>query len=272
MKHSNMFRRTPYNKRKTITLPQWSSNNKILVGTNRKTHLRNPNFDPEETKLLISLWGDPKVQRDLITTHKKHPVIAGIAEKMRNRGYNRSTEEINTRIKNLKCFYNRIKKEKESGMSSSWKHYDDMNEILSRPIFGNSNVVRKITTPPSSNENSSSASPNKNTLETIQPTKQQRRNNISKEQKENDDAAVNLLKFPDIKIKIEDASDDENSFRPEDLLKVENRITARQNITSIANQKPDDEDGIDETMLSLLKREPIELEVDEEAQDVDIDK
>lgn len=59
----------------------WISNNKVLVGggSNKKPHARNPNFETEETKLLISLWGDPIVQKTLITTHKKHPVIQKLA-------------------------------------------------------------------------------------------------------------------------------------------------------------------------------------------------
>ena len=126
--------------------PQWVSHNKVLVGSggggpNKKPHARNPNFDSEETKLLISFWGDPLVQRTLITTHKKHPVIAKIADKMREYGYSRSTEEINTRIKNLKCLYNRIKKDIEVGVTSeaTWKHFGAMDEILSRPVFGHAN-------------------------------------------------------------------------------------------------------------------------------------
>lgn len=118
----------------------WISNNKVLIGGGtKKPHARNPNFETEETKLLISLWGDPKVQKTLITTHKKHPVIAKLAEKMREHGYYRSPEEINTRIKNLKCFYNRIKKDLEVGVTTepSWRHYTAMDEILTRPIFGN---------------------------------------------------------------------------------------------------------------------------------------
>lgn len=109
---------------------------------NKKPHARNPNFDSEETRLLINLWGDPMVQRTLLTIHKKHPVIAKIAEKMQSYGYNRSPEEINTRIKNLKCLYNRIKKDLDSGLLNepSWRHYGAMDEILSRPVFGNKNT------------------------------------------------------------------------------------------------------------------------------------
>lgn len=58
---------------------------------------------------------------------------------MQEHGYNRTAEEINTRIKNLKCFYNRVKKDLEMGVinAPSWPHYEAMDEILSRPIFGN---------------------------------------------------------------------------------------------------------------------------------------
>ncbi|XP_049547211.1 uncharacterized protein LOC125958128 [Anopheles darlingi] len=123
------------------TRETWISTNKILNSSycGRRTNSRNPNFDYDESKLLISLWGDPQVQKALITTHKKHPVIAELARKMREHGYNRSTEEINTRIKNLKCFYNRIKKDMAAGLinQTTWRHYADMDEIISRPVFGN---------------------------------------------------------------------------------------------------------------------------------------
>lgn len=41
------------------------SHNKVLIGSgdggSKKPHARNPNFDSEETKLLIQIWGDPQV-------------------------------------------------------------------------------------------------------------------------------------------------------------------------------------------------------------------
>ena len=121
----------------------WISKNRVLNGGGsgkvRKSCAiyRNPNFDTDETKLLIQLWGDPKVQRELITTHKKHLVISQLAAKMEEYGYYRSPEEITTRIKNMKCFYNRLKKEMESckGMDPSWRHYAEMDAIMTRPIF-----------------------------------------------------------------------------------------------------------------------------------------
>lgn len=124
----------------------WVSNNKVLVGNGKKTHARNPNFDTEETKLLISLWGDPNIQKTLITTHKKSPVIEKLAQSMRERGYYRTPEEINTRIKNLKCLYNRYKKDLDLGVLTepTWKHYQAMHEILNRPIFGRSAAQERM--------------------------------------------------------------------------------------------------------------------------------
>lgn len=126
----------------------WMSTNRVLTGgspktrpaslTSKKAHPhRNPNFEASETKLLISLWGDPKIQKALITTHRKHPVIARIAEQMHQRGYYRTPEEINTRIKNLKCFYNRIKKDLDAGVIPypTWKHYPAMDKIMTTPVF-----------------------------------------------------------------------------------------------------------------------------------------
>lgn len=116
---------------------KWVSNNRVLLGSSKKDPGRNPNFDTEETKLLISLWGDPTIQKTLITTHRKHTVIAKLAEQMNEYGYHRSTEEINTRIKNLKCFYNRLKKDMDTGSINgvTWKHFAAMDEIMTRSIF-----------------------------------------------------------------------------------------------------------------------------------------
>lgn len=119
----------------------WISKNRVLNGGLKLRHTvslaRNPNFDADETKILIQLWGDPKVQRQLITTHKKHNVIVELSAKMEEYGYFRTPEEIATRIKNLKCIYNRLKKEVDSGecQQPSWRHYGEMDAVMSRPIF-----------------------------------------------------------------------------------------------------------------------------------------
>ncbi|XP_052860128.1 uncharacterized protein LOC128267353 [Anopheles cruzii] len=179
----------------------WISTNKILNSSysGRRINSRNPNFDYEETKLLISLWGDPQVQKTLITTHKKHPVIAELARKMREQNYNRSTEEINTRIKNLKCFYNRIKKDMAAGIinQTTWRHYADMDEIISRPVFGNAQRTHLM-----------------------QQLKGQHDEDSSKQQPEQD-SPDQLHRFP-VKLELmSDDDDDATEIRAEDLLTID---------------------------------------------------
>lgn len=161
----------------------WVSHNRVLVGGNKK-NVRNPNFDTEETKLLISLWGNPSIQKTLITSHKKFPIITKLSEAMRQYGYQRTPEEINTRLKNLKCLYNRLKKDVECGIRShpTWKHFGAMDAILTRPIFGYQ----------SNGENQ-----DENSLQ-------------------DDDPGAVLLKEEE-----EGELDEEDGLRPEDLLQVE---------------------------------------------------
>ena len=222
--------------------PMWVSHNKVLVGNGglgiKKAHARNPNFDSDETKLLIQLWGDPQVQRTLITIHKKHPVIAKIAERMRGYGYNRSTEEVNTRIKNLKCLYNRIKKDLEAGLLNepSWKHFQAMDDILSRPVFGNSDKVSsngKIVI--SSLSSSTSSSP---------------------------PLGLHLCQVKDEDTSGDDADDDMdtmmeydgNELRPEDLLNV------------IEDDDDEDDDIIE---CHQVKEEPVDITDDVRDEDIE---
>ncbi|XP_053685906.1 uncharacterized protein LOC128735449 [Sabethes cyaneus] len=176
----------------------WVSTNKILNSSlsAKRMNSRNPNFDYDETKLLISLWGDPQVQKTLITTHKKHPVIAELAMKMREFGYNRSTEEINTRIKNLKCFYNRIKKDMAAGIinQTTWKHFSEMDEIISRPVFGNAHRLHMMQ----------------------QQKQQQEEEELKKQILEQQEQ---MQRFP---VKLELMSDDDSTeIRAEDLLTID---------------------------------------------------
>uniref|UniRef100_A0A182QUN1 Myb/SANT-like DNA-binding domain-containing protein n=1 Tax=Anopheles farauti TaxID=69004 RepID=A0A182QUN1_9DIPT len=222
----------------------WVSTNKVLIGSVgglKKTHCRNPNFDCDETKLLISLWGDPQVQRTLITTHKKHPVIAKLAEKMRDYGYNRSTEEINTRIKNLKCFYNRIKKDLETGVINepSWKHFQAMDEILTRPVFGGANAASRYQPtplPPPPPTASSSAGANA----TGSRSKHPRRHSAGSSGPD-----LSELDADHIEVKLELVSDDEKELRPEELLKNAEQVELKEPNLLIPKDEPMEEEEDD---------------------------
>ncbi|XP_055531556.1 uncharacterized protein LOC129722261 [Wyeomyia smithii] len=190
----------------------WVSTNKVLIGSvggPKKPHCRNPNFDCEETKLLISLWGDPKVQKTLVTTHRKNPVIAKLATKMREYGYNRSTEEINTRIKNLKCFYNRIKKDLETGVinETSWKHFQSMDEIMLRPIFGNNHQ------------------------------------HSSSDGKEASSSGRSAQLSDQVEVKLEMVTDDDKEIRTEELLKNAEQVELKEPNLLIPKDEPVDADN-----------------------------
>ncbi|KFB53899.1 AGAP012178-PA-like protein [Anopheles sinensis] len=225
----------------------WISTNKILNSSlcGRRTNSRNPNFDYDETKLLISLWGDPQVQKTLITTHKKHPVIAELARKMREQGYSRSTEEINTRIKNLKCFYNRIKKDMAAGIinQTTWRHYAEMDEIISRPVFGNAHRVHLIQQQKSQGQGQ-------------QQQQEQRaggargRKAMTSDEGEEDDEDMPLDQFP-VKLEIMSDDDDEaTEIRAEDLLTIDAKFP-EDNVSGSGGATAGNEfnDGLDELLL-----------------------
>lgn len=122
------------------------SNNKVKIGGGMRRP-RSPNFGTKETKLLISLWGDPKVQKRLTSTksRKKHrKIFTKLTDKMREHGYRRSPEEVRTHISNLKSFYNRNKKELKTGIrnETAWHHYAAMDEILTGQHLQNSNTFK----------------------------------------------------------------------------------------------------------------------------------
>ncbi|XP_058462889.1 uncharacterized protein LOC131437509 [Malaya genurostris] len=216
----------------------WISTNKILNSSMsaKRMNSRNPNFDYDETKLLISLWGDPQVQKTLITTHKKHPVIAELALKMREYGYNRSTEEINTRIKNLKCFYNRIKKDMAAGIinQTTWKHFGEMDEIISRPVFGNAHRLHMIQ----------------------QQKQQQEEEELKKQILEQQEQ---MQRFP---VKLEVMSDDDSTeIRAEDLLTID-------------TNPPDDSGALEKDELHIKddkKNDDDEEDDDDDDDDSDFD-
>lgn len=143
---------------------------------------------------------------------------------MREHGYYRSAEEINTRIKNLKCFYNRIKKDVELGVISepTWKHYAAMEEIITRPVFGNR-------------------------------VQQPHLYNAQLQKSNSQDAKYSWIK------KME-AEEDSNELRPEDLLSVEEEPDDDDDDEN--NDYDDDDDGeMDFEEASLVpKEEPIDIE------------
>lgn len=93
---------------------------------------RTTNFREDETKLLIQLWGSPSIQTQMSACHRKAPIMIQLASMMQQYGFNRTPEEITTRIRNLKCIYHRIKKTLSTGLITDpdWYHFKAMDAIL----------------------------------------------------------------------------------------------------------------------------------------------
>jgi len=64
--------------------------------------------------------------------HRKAPIMIQLASMMQQYGFNRTPEEITTRIRNLKCIYHRIKKTLSTGLITDpdWYHFKAMDAIL----------------------------------------------------------------------------------------------------------------------------------------------
>nr|CAD7406212.1 unnamed protein product [Timema poppensis] len=94
---------------------------------------RTANFREDETRLLIQLWGSPTIQNQMITSHRKAPIMLQLAALMQQYGFYRTPEEITTRIRNLKCIYHRIKKSLRTGIGlvdPDWHHFKAIDAIL----------------------------------------------------------------------------------------------------------------------------------------------
>lgn len=66
-------------------------------------------WSDEETLHLLDIWGKDSVQRALKGCLKNRHIFTQIAQKMSERGYVRSVEQCQTRIKRLKKYYRQNK-------------------------------------------------------------------------------------------------------------------------------------------------------------------
>lgn len=76
------------------------------------------------------------MQENIKSNYLKTPFIEEIAEKMRMHGFNRSTKEVETRLRTIKCSYTRIRKDLDAGWirKPTWKYFDDVHVILGSSI------------------------------------------------------------------------------------------------------------------------------------------
>nr|XP_043878147.1 uncharacterized protein zgc:113263 isoform X2 [Solea senegalensis] len=98
-------------------------------------------WSDKETIILLELWGDPQVQKNL----KRYPhvghIFARISEKLAENGYSRSAEQCHTRIKRLKANYRQCQENMSSSGTVDFKFYDLLEQILDKQPSTSSTVL-----------------------------------------------------------------------------------------------------------------------------------
>ena len=65
-------------------------------------------WNTEETRTLISIWGEESIQSKLDKTHRNRDVFERIAREMSDVGYEKSWQQCRTKIKNLTQKYRKV--------------------------------------------------------------------------------------------------------------------------------------------------------------------
>ncbi|XP_076009484.1 uncharacterized protein LOC143002949 isoform X1 [Genypterus blacodes] len=100
-------------------------------------------WSDKETIILLEIWGDHQVQRNLSRRPHNGHIFSDIAEKLSANGYPRSAEQCHSRIKRLKANYRQC----QDNMSSSgndtidFKFYDLLEQILDKQPSTSSTMI-----------------------------------------------------------------------------------------------------------------------------------
>ena len=86
----------------------------------------------EEVRVLISIWGDEKIQDELDGPRRKQSLHEAIAKELQKKGFNRDAEQCKIKIKNLKSQYRPIKdhNNKSGNDKKTFKFFDELDIIL----------------------------------------------------------------------------------------------------------------------------------------------
>ncbi len=92
-------------------------------------------WSQEESCVLIEIWKDDYIKRQLSSTHKNIKVFILFAQKMKERGYNRTALQCRVKVKKLRQKYmstrDKIHRSGESAeIKDSCPFYEDLDEIL----------------------------------------------------------------------------------------------------------------------------------------------
>lgn len=82
------------------------------------------------TALLISIWADNSVQKQLRSTLRNQPIWDGVARCMMRKGYRVNGKQCRTRIKNILVRYREVKKTGNFNGSGIEPFYRDVDRVM----------------------------------------------------------------------------------------------------------------------------------------------
>lgn len=106
---------------------QQQSNNES--GTPKPVIERGASWSYNETRILLSLWGQDMVQRQLTNSKRTRHVWEKIAEKIKEYGFQRTAEQVRTRVFNMIAEYRRILKNPTPERKKKCIFFDALHKI-----------------------------------------------------------------------------------------------------------------------------------------------
>lgn len=98
-------------------------------GTPKPVIERGASWSYNETRILLSLWGQDMVQRQLTNSKRTRHVWEKIAEKIKEFGFQRSAEQVRTRVFNMIAEYRRILKNPTPERKKKCIFFDALHKI-----------------------------------------------------------------------------------------------------------------------------------------------
>ncbi|XP_059587405.1 uncharacterized protein LOC109282512 [Alligator mississippiensis] len=95
---------------------------------------RGPNWDRDELKDLLDIWGQERIQRLLEKGHRNKNTFLYIAEQMRRRGHSRDFKQCRCKLKSLKYEFFRARdaNNRAGAKKRTCIFYDELSRILSK--------------------------------------------------------------------------------------------------------------------------------------------
>lgn len=113
---------------------QQQSTSTLPVATNgttasKPTIERGASWSYGETKILLALWGQDMVQRQLTNSKRTKHVWEKIAQRIREHGYERTSDQVRTRVFNMIAEYRRILKNPTPERKKKCIFFDALHRI-----------------------------------------------------------------------------------------------------------------------------------------------